>query len=145
MNYINKLSYFHRELAFGYIDYNEDKNYANKYNIFIRNDSNVNLMMYNYYEDIYYIHPLTYNTELFNEKELYNEINNIITDLSKLSFTSGSIIKDLIRKVGLNKINLKDRNHLMIIVFTIISLFGGFYYLFFCENSKQLKNKKKKD
>ena len=144
-NYYKKISYLNRELVFGYIDYNEDKNFANKYNIFIKYSNDINLMIYNYYENIYYIHPITYNIESHNEKELSREINNICSNLSELTFTSGSIIKDLIRKSGLNKIDLSNRNHILIIVFTFITIAGGFYYSFFYEKNKPLKYKSKNE
>lgn len=69
------------------------------------------------------------------EEEIYNNIKNIFMDLSLLSFTSGSIIKDIIKKLGLDKIKM-DKNQISILGVTIIIILGGFYYLFYYNKHK---------
>ena len=150
-NYYKKISYVNRELVFGFIDYNEDKNFTNKYKIYIKNDNDIKLMIYNFYENIYYIHPIIYNIDSQNEKKIYNEINNLCNNLSSLWFTTGSIFKDLIRKLGLDKlININDKKQLTALGFTIFIIILGFFYLFIFDNynsksNSQNKNKTKKE
>ena len=138
LNYYKKISYNKRELVFGYIDLNEDTTFLKQYNLYInlKNDNDINLMIYNFYENIYYIHPLVYNFDLQNEREIYNNIINICTDLASLSFTSGSIFKDIFKKLGLDKIK-NDKNQIIILSITFIIIFGGFYIL--SRNNKPYK------
>ena len=138
LNYYKKISYNKRELVFGYIDLNEDTTFLKQYNLYInlKNDNDINLMIYNFYENIYYIHPLVYNFDLQNEREIYNNIINICTDLASLSFTSGSIFKDIFKKLGLDKIK-NDKNQIIILSITFIIILGGFYIL--SKNNKPYK------
>ena len=146
-NYYKKISYTNRKYVFGYIDYVKDKNFTNKYKIYIKNDNEINLMIYNFYEYIYHIHPYIYDISSQNEKEIYNDINNICSDIFSLSYTTGSIFKDLIRKLGLHKmIDINDKKQLNALYFTIFVIVAGFLYLYaFNSSNTQNKNKSKKD
>ena len=131
-NYYKKNSYINRKLAFGYIDYNENNSIISKYNIEIKNENDIILMLYDFNENIYYIDRNKFNFNEQKEQELYEYINELCSDLSQISFTSGSLFKDLIRKIGLNKIiNLKDKNQLRALAFSIFIIISGFFYLKF--------------
>ena len=142
-NYYKKISYTNRKYVFGYIDYVKDKNFTNKYKIYIKNDNEINLMIYNFYEYIYHIHPYIYDISSQNEKEIYNDINNICSDIFSLSYTTGSLFKDLIRKLGLHKmIDINDKKQLNALYFTMFVIVAGFLYLYVF-NSSNTPNKKK--
>ena len=145
-NNYQKISYNFRNLVFGIIDYSKDKYFINQYNININNDNNIQIMIYNFYENIYYIHPLLFNIESQNEKEIYQNINDICRDLEYLSFTSGSLFKDLIRKIGIYKIINKLKKNLkgfgVLISFIILVLV---YYFFFNKKTGTENKKPKKD
>ena len=146
-NYYKKISYTYRKYVFGYIDYVKDKNFTNKYKIYIKNDNEINLMIYNFYEYIYHIHPYAYDISSQNEKEIYNDINNICSDIFSLSYTTGSLFKDLIRKLGLHKmIDINDKKQLNALYFTIFVIVAGFLYLnVFNSSNTPNKNKSKKE
>ena len=144
INYYQKISYSNRNLVFSYIDSNEDKNLINKYDIHIENDNDIKIMIYNFIDKTYYIHPITFNIKSQNEEEIYNYISDICRDLSLFSFTTGSLIKDIIKKLGLDKINIYDKNQIVTICCTII-LILILYYFFLHNNSDTSKTKSKKD
>ena len=144
INYYQKISYSNRNLVFGYINYNEDKSLSNKYNIHITNDNDIKLMLYNFNDKTYYIHPITFNFKSQNKEEIYKYISDICADLSLFSFTTGSLLKDLIRKIGLDKINIYDKNQIITICCTIF-LILILYYLFLYKGSEASNIKSKKD
>ena len=146
-NYYKKISYTNRKYVFGYIDYMKDKNFTNKYKINIKNDNEISLMIYNFYENIYHIHPYIYDISSQKEKEIYNDINDIVIDIFLLSYTTGSIFKDLIRKLGLHKmIDINDKKQLNALYFTIFVIVAGFLYLnVFNSSNTSNKNKSKKE
>ena len=144
-NYYKKISYTNRKYVFGYIDYMKDRNYTDKYKIYIKNDNDIRLMIYNFYENIYHIHPYSYDISSQKEKEIYNDINKICVDIFSLSYTTGSLFKDLIRKLGLHKmIDINDKKQLNALYFTIFVIIAGFLYLYVF-NSTNSPNKSKKE
>ena len=144
INYYQKISYSNRNMVFGYIDSNEDKSLLNKYNIHIINDSDIKLMMYNFNDNTYYIHPITYNFKSQKEEEIYKFISDICSDLSLFSFTTGSLLKDLIKKIGLDKINIYDKIQIITICCSIFIIAILFYFFYF-KSSETSNIKSKKD
>ena len=144
-NYYQKVSYNYRDFVFGYIDYPKDKYFINKYRIDIKNGNDIQIMIYNCYDNIYYLHPILFNIQSKNEKEIYENINDICKDLENLSFTSGSLIKDIIRKIGLykviNKFNKNPKGMIVLFAFIIIL----FIYYFFFNSKTEQENKKPKN
>ena len=101
-------------------------------------------MLYNFNDKTYYIHPIAFNFKSQNEEDIYKYISDICADLSLFSFTTGSLLKDLIRKIGLDKINNYDKNQIVTICCTIF-LILILYYLFLYKGSEASNIKSKKD
>ena len=126
-----KLAYMHRDLVFSVVDNKEDNFFVDKYKKYlndIESDNNMKLIFYDFHEDIYYIHPKIFTFSKENEKYIYEEMNNLIINLSSFPFTSGSLFKDLMRKTGLNKI-INDKKQMAALGSSIIIIILGCLYL----------------
>ena len=122
-----KISYENRQYVFGYSDYNEDKDIRNYFNLKLNNTNEIKLVIYDFNERMHYIHKKTFNINMHNEIEIFNEIQNLIKNINNLKYTSGSIIKDWIAKIGFEKMSsIQQIIFVGIFVFIILGL------LFFC-------------
>ena len=137
INFINnefkKLSYSNRDFVFGYYFYNEieQDNYImnrTKFKFISQDNNGMKIVLYNFYDDLYYIHPIVYKINSTNSDIIFNRINNIVSHYQNLPFTCGSYFEDLLRKIGIyNFIN--DRNKIIALCSTIAIIVLGFLYL----------------
>ena len=91
---MKNLSYNNRKYIFGYADYNDDSMITNFFNIKLNNSYEMKLIIYDFNRRKYYIHESIFNFKKQNENEIINEMKNLINNINKLKFTSGSKIGD---------------------------------------------------
>ena len=137
---LKKIAHDNRQVLFGYIDNNGkikeiyEKIGINYINI---NENDIQLTVYNFYENLYYINPNKYNIN--KAKEIEKEIMKIVFELNSLEYTSGSLVKDILRKFGIKDFrNLK----LPILIILLLSIIYMIYVYFFSGNNEAKKAKK---
>lgn len=137
INFINnefkKLSYSNRDLVFGFYFYNEieQDNYImnrTKFKFISQDKNGMKIVLYNFYDDLYYIHPIVYKINETNSDIIFNRMNNIVSHYSNFPFTCGSFFKDLLRKIGIYNF-IYDRNKIIALCSTVIIIVLGFLYL----------------
>ena len=137
-SFFKKLSYENRQYVFGYADYNEDKDIRNFFNIKLNNTNEIKLIIYDFNERMHYIHNNTFNIEINNKIEIFNQIKHLIKNINNLKYTSGSIIKDWISKIGFEKMSpIKQIIFVGIFIFIILGLL---YLCSFLSNSNNDDN-----
>ena len=126
-SFFKKISYENRQYVFGYADYNEDKDLRRYFNLKLNNTNEIKLIIYDFNERMHYIHNNTFNIKISNEIEIMHEIQRLLKNINNLKYTSGSIVKDLIAKIGFEKMSpIKQIIFVGIFIFIILGL------LFFC-------------
>ena len=137
INFINnefkKLSYSNRYLVFGFYFYNEieQDNYImnrTKFKFISQDKNGMKIVLYNFYDDLYYIHPIVYKINETNSDIIFNRMNNIVSHYSNFPFTCGSFFIDLLRKIGIYNF-IYDRNKIIALCSTVIIIVLGFLYL----------------
>ena len=132
-NEFKKLAYIYKDFVFGFDFYNEfsDNNYIKHKTkfIFISKDINgMKLLLYNFVDELYYIHPIVYKLNSTNSDMIYNRLDNIISNYQNLPFTCGSFYKDIMRRFGFYKF-ISDRKKMTALGFTILIIIFGLIYL----------------
>ena len=126
--FFQKMSFENRKYVFGYADFLEDKDISKFFKLKLNNTNEIKLIIYDFNERMYYIHNITYNIILNNEKEIINDFEKILKNINNLKYTSGSIIRDWVSKIGFDKMSA---NKQVIVVGIIVFLLLGIIFLCF--------------
>ena len=82
---------------------------------------------------MHYIHNETFNIEINNEKEIINEIQNILKNINNLKYTTGSKIKDWINRFGFEK--MSTNKQIIIVGIFVFGLLGIIFLFSYLSNS----------
>ena len=151
-NTYKNISKDNRNLVFGYLHYDKDKDISSYFKINLTKESEIQILMYDFNKEIRYIHPSKYDSNIINQKELENEIRKLLKNINNLPFTSGNKFKDFLRKTGLS--DMSETTKLILVILAFVLIVGCLIVMIFCcdividdENDikkKTLLNKNKK-
>ena len=130
------ISINNRNLVFGYVYYNEDKDIINYFKINLSKESEIQILIYDFGKEIRYIHPSIYDINITKEKELEISIRELLKNINNLPFSTGSKFKDFMRKIGLY--DMSETTKIIIIVFIFVLLIGFLCLLVFCCDSEDI-------
>ena len=125
---LKNLSYKKRKYIFGYADYNSDLSINKFFNLNLNDNNEMKLIIYDFNKRIYYIHDKTFNFENQNEKDIINEIKNLINNIDKLKFTSGSKIRDFFSFINFDEMGPYEQ--IIIVGIFVLILLGIIFLLF---------------
>ena len=132
-NKYKDISKENRNLVFGYVECNKDKDISNYFKITLTKESEIQILIYNFDKEISYKHPINYDINTIKEEELESNIKEILKNFNNLPFTSGSKFKDFFRKLGFYDMSPMTTIILVVIVFVVlISLLC--FLIFFCDS-----------
>ena len=104
------LSYKNRKYIFGYADYNDDKYISKFFNFNLNNFNEMKLIIYDFRRRMYYIHDKLYNIENHSTNEIIGEIQNLLDNMEKIKFTTGSKFQDYFFKfINFNEMSPKKQ------------------------------------
>ena len=131
-----KLSYNNRKYIFGYADYNEDKFISKFFSFELKNFNEIKLIIYDFSRRTYYIHDKLFNIENHSSNEIIKEVQNLIDNMEKIKFTTGSKFQDYFFKfINFNEMSpLKQSIVAGIFVFGLICII---YLLFHFSGSNE--------
>lgn len=138
---LKTIAHDNRRVLFGYIDNNgKIKDIIGKLGInnINTNNSDIQIIVYNFYENLYYIDQNKYNIN--KVKEIENEIMKLVFELRSLEYTTGSILWDILRKFNINDSNDLKLPISIIVLIVILLLI----YIYFSSKNSET-NKVKKD
>ena len=135
---MKNLSYNNRKFIFGYADYIKDKYISQFFNINLDNFNQMKLIIYDFKKRMYYIHNNTFNFRIQNKNDIYNEIQNLIKNINKLKFTSGSKIKDLFSFINLEE--MSPQKQMIVCGIFVLILLGIIYLMFHFSGSNNNNN-----
>jgi hypothetical protein len=122
------LAYDYKKYCFGYVNYTESPEVFDYYaKIQLNNSNEIQLIMNNFEDRSFYLHTSIFNIENQTEKEIYDEIKLLVSNITGLNFITNSKFQDFINFIGLNKMDM-TRQIIFIIVLIIICL--GCVYCF---------------
>ena len=121
-----KLAYEERQYLFGYIDYDEDKkafeDYFNyNFNDELNSTNQMKLIINDFLYRSYYIHKNVFDIDIQTDKEIINEIENLLMNITNLKFETGSLFQDFVNFIGFNRMS-SNNQVLLITVMIILSL-----------------------
>lgn len=122
-NELKLISYKHRNIYFGYVDINEDKSLSSYFNV--KYNSNMQVIVYDFKTFEYYYH---------NKEIEPNTIEDLVSNINKLEFITGNIIKDFLKIIGLGFLN--PYLHFVILVCIIIAMIISIAIIIITENKE---------
>ena len=129
-NKLKNISKDNRNIVFGYVKDNKNKEISKYFKVNITKESEMHILIYDFGKEISYNHPINYDINIHDEKELENSIRNLIKDINKLPFTSGSKFKDFFRKMGFY--DLSPNTVVILVILAFVVLIAILCYLIFC-------------
>ena len=127
-----KLAYENREYLFGYVDYEIDKDVFNNSMSFYLNDTNeMQLIIYDFLYKSYYVHNEVFKIGQQNEKQIINEIEKLLLNITNLNFETGSKFQDFINFIGFNKMTTTKQ---VIVIIILLMICLGTVYIFGDDN-----------
>ena len=127
-----KLAYENREYLFGYVDYEIDKDVFNNSMSFYLNDTNeMQLIIYDFLYKSYYVHNEVFKIGKQNEKQIINEIEKLLLNITNLNFETGSKFQDFINFIGFNKMTTTKQ---VIVIIILLMICLGTVYIFGDDN-----------
>ena len=129
-----KISKDNRHLVFGFVNVNKNHDLTNYFKINLSKESEAQILIYDFAREISYKHPTAYDVNIINEEILENNIRELIKNMNKLPFTSGSKFKDFFRKIGLADLSSTTTIILIVIIFGV--LLSILCYLLLCCESE---------
>ena len=133
-SFFEKISYENRQYVFGYADFNKDKDINKYFKLKLNNTNEMKLIIYDFNERMYYIHNKTFNFKANNEIEIFNEIESLVKNINNLEYTTGSIFKDWISKIGFERMSATKQ--VIIVGIFIFLLLGIFFLCSYLSNSR---------
>ena len=131
-NFISKafknLAYEERQYLFGYIDYDEDKSAFEddfSFNVKLNSTNQIQLIINDFMYRSYYIHKSVFDIDIQTDKDIINEIENLLLNITNLKFETGSLFQDFVNFIGFNRMS---SNKQVILISTIILLSLVFAY-----------------
>ena len=123
-----KLAYDNKKYCFGYVNYTEDPEVFDYYaKIQLNNTNEIQLIMNNFEERSFYLHTSIFNIENQTEKEIFDEMNLLISNITGLNFITNSKFQDFINFIGFNKM---DTTKQIILIIVLIAICLGCVYCF---------------
>ena len=131
-NDFKKLANENREYLFGYVDYEIDKDVFNNSISFYLNDTNeIQLIIYDFLYKSYYVHKEVFKIGQQNEKQIINEIEKLLLNITNLNFETGSKFQDFINFIGFNKMTTTKQ---VIVIIILLMICLGTVYIFGDDN-----------
>ena len=99
------------------------------------------IVIYNFAEEMYYIHPNELDITNHKDNEIEKEIEGLFTNMPVLPFSTGNFFNDFLVKIGLKKIipYLKYIFLLGVIAFVLILII----VIILCDKEEEVKEEKK--
>ena len=139
-----KIAFENRKYVFGYADKLKDPQLIEYFKI-NPNSPNINIVIYNFKKDIYYIHPNDFDINSSSAEKCEKDIKNLIENMNKLKFTTGNFLEDLFLKFGIQASSNTIQLYIMLFLLFII-IFSLVIIICCCEtNEKDDLNKMKKE
>ena len=139
-----KIAFENRKYVFGYADKLKDPQLIEYFKI-NPNSPNINIVIYNFKKDIYYIHPNDFDINSSSVEKCEKDIKNLIENMNKLKFTTGNFLEDLFLKFGIQASSNTIQIYIMLFILFIIIL-SLVIIICCCEtNEKDDLNKMKKE
>jgi hypothetical protein len=86
------------------------------------NSPNINIVIFNFKKDIYYIHPNDFDINSSSVEKCEKDIKNLIENMNKLKFTTGNFLEDLFLKFGIQASSNTIQLYIMIFILFIVIL-----------------------
>jgi hypothetical protein len=131
-NDFKKLANENREYLFGYVDYEIDKDvFNNSINFYLNDTNEIQLIIYDFLYKSYYVHNEVFKIGQQSEKQIINEIEKLLLNITNLNFDTGSKFQDFINFIGFNKMTTTKQ---VIVIIILLMICLGTVYIFGDDN-----------
>ena len=140
---LKNISFNNRKYLFGYVDYSSDTFVKNFFGFNLNNTYEMKLIIYDFNKRNYYIHDKIFNFENQNEKTISDEIKNLINNIKKLKFTSGSKIRDIFNFINFDEMSPYEQ--VLVVGIFVIILLIIIYLLFHFSGKENNENEQEEE
>ena len=106
-NFINNeyklLAHKNNKLIFCFLNYTNTSEINRYFSVKLYTNSELKLVIFDFSKSKYYVHPIIYDVNYNNPQEIFNDFDNVLSNLSEIQFTTGYLFKDLLIKLGFNE------------------------------------------
>ncbi len=136
-----KISKDHRDLVFGYIPFGEDRDVSKSCGVTSQDE--VEIVFYKCETQQFYLHKKKFKWQSKEEqKEVGEELENLLEKINKIKFTTGEWMEDLLISLGLEDLVPYSQIVLIFSIFAIIVLVVS-WAIIICDKEEEPKKKKK--
>ena len=106
-NFINNeyklLAHKNNKLIFCFLNYTNTSEINRYFSVKLYTNSELKLVIFDFSKSKYYVHPIIYDVNYNNPQDIFNDFDNVLSNLSEIQFTTGYLFKDLLIKLGFNE------------------------------------------
>ena len=135
-NTYKNISKDNRQIVFGYVISNKDKDLSNYFKINLTKETEIQILIYDFDKEITYKHPFAYDSNILKDGELENNIRELVENINSLPFTSGSKFTDFFRKIGVADLSYNTKMILIVGIFVVLIVIV--VYLLICCDSEDI-------
>ena len=104
-NFVNNeykyLAHKYHKYIFSFLNYTNTSIINRYFKIKLYSKTELKLVIFDFSKSKYYIHPMVYDVDYNKPEEMIYDFNEILSNLTKIEFTTGYFIKDLMHKFGI--------------------------------------------
>ena len=116
------IAHDNRSLIFCYADYPNAGEIHKFFNVKLYSETEIKLVIFDFKISQYYVHPIYYDLDINSPEEININFRDLLGDLSKITFTTGYLIKDILYEFGITDISSTVIFWLVIIGIIILAI-----------------------
>jgi len=140
---LKNISFNNRKYLFGYADYINDNFVKKFFNVNLNDTNEMQLIIYDFNRGMYYIHDKIFKFENQNKKTILDEIENLINNMNKLKFSSGSKIRDFFSFINFEEMSPYEQ--VIVVGIFVLILLVIIYILFHFSGQENNNNEQEED
>ena len=138
---LKQISYNNRQMVFGYMDPSKDSMISSYFKI--KSKPSMQIVVYDFSDDTYYTYPKEIDVTNSSSEKAKKEIEEMISSLNTVTFTTGNFFNDFMIKIGMKKVIPYTKYIILFVV--IIGVLAMMTAIILCDKDEDLEKEAKEN